>query len=105
MRRVSTSKANNMPTVKLGSHREVRLPADATRRLKLRRGAKLEVVVTSDGVFLIPLSRIPESQRYFYTPEWQAMEREADDDLKAGRTHGPFASAEAAVRELRSAKI
>jgi len=28
---------------------------------------------------------IPRDQAYFWTKEWQAGEREADEDLKAGR--------------------
>lgn len=28
---------------------------------------------------------IPTDQAWFFTPEWMAGEREADDDIKAGR--------------------
>ena len=39
--------------------------------------------------FMLPTSRpaspIP-SQSYFWTPEWQAAEREADQDLRCGHT-------------------
>lgn len=27
---------------------------------------------------------VPEDQAWFWTKEWQAMEREADDDMKSG---------------------
>jgi hypothetical protein len=28
---------------------------------------------------------VPNDQRWFWSKEWQAMEREADEDIKAGR--------------------
>ncbi len=87
--------------VHLGARREVRLPQEATRRLKLKKGAALEVVVSGDVLLLVPAGSIPKSQRYFWTPAWQAMEREADDDLAAGRVQGPFDTAAAAIAALR----
>jgi len=32
-----------------------------------------------------PPKKIPKDQRWFWTPEWQAKEEEADKDLAAGR--------------------
>ena len=87
-------------TVTLGAKGQVRLPADVAKKFKLRRGAKLEVVATGAGVFLIPPRRIPKAQRYFYTPEWQAKEREADADIKAGRVK-EFSDVDELIRDLR----
>ena len=89
-----------MPTVRLGAHDEIRLPEEVKRTLKLRKGAKLDVIVSGSGVFLIPPQRIPADQRYFYTPEWQAKEREADQDFAHGRAKS-FADVEDLIRELR----
>ena len=91
-----------MERVTLGAHREVRLPAKVARRLRLRKGAELDLHVTHDGVYLVRAGRLPKDQRYFWTPEWQAKEREADADIAAGRVHGPFATAGAAIADLRS---
>ncbi len=33
---------------------------------------------------------IPKNQAWFWTKEWQAMEKEADEDIAAGRVSGPF---------------
>ncbi|MGI8577763.1 MAG: hypothetical protein ACR2KG_07555 [Nocardioidaceae bacterium] len=42
---------------------------------------------------------VPADQRWFWTPEWQTMEREADLDLAAGRsTH--FATGEGFLEHL-----
>jgi hypothetical protein len=41
-------------------------------------------------------------QRYFWTPEWQAGEREADEDERLGRISGPFQTAAEAIKHLHS---
>jgi antitoxin component of MazEF toxin-antitoxin module len=92
-----------MQRVRVGAGRQVslRVPAKVARRFKLRKGTSLEVHVARDGLLLVPPGRIPKDQRYFWTPEWQAMEAEADADLAAGRVHGPYATAEEAIAKLR----
>jgi len=42
------------------------------------------------------------NQSYFWTEEWQEDEREADEDIKAGRTRR-FSTAQEAISWLRSA--
>lgn len=37
-------------------------------------------------------SNIPSGQEWFWTPQWQAGEREASRELKEGRGFGPFES-------------
>jgi hypothetical protein len=44
---------------------------------------------------------IPADQRWFWTPEWQAKEREADADRAAGRVK-TFTSAAKAIAWLKS---
>jgi hypothetical protein len=44
---------------------------------------------------------IPADQRWFWTPEWQAKEREADADFAAGRVK-TFKSAAKAIASLKS---
>ena len=34
--------------------------------------------------------KIDPEDAWFWTPEWQKKEREADEDIKNGRVHGPF---------------
>ena len=40
-----------------------------------------------------------QSQAYFWTKEWQAAEREADEDIKAGRVKS-FDSVEELIKDL-----
>ena len=47
---------------------------------------------------------IPEDQKWFYTKEWQEGEREADEDIKAGRVSGPFTNAKDLIKHLNGLK-
>lgn len=91
-----------MPTVKLDQSGEVRVhfPSALSRRLKLRKGGKIEVIFLDDLVVLAPAGRLPKNQRYFWTTEWQAKEREADADIAAGRVKS-FSSVDDMISDLR----
>jgi antitoxin component of MazEF toxin-antitoxin module len=94
-----------MPSVKLGGKREVRLPKETIRALRLRKGMKFDIRVAGDVVVLVPARRIPKDQRYFWTEEWQRKEREADEDIARGDVLGPFYDADEAIRALRAAEV
>ena len=65
----------------------VALPADLRRRLHLDGAdAQVKLVEHDDGrVELVPVVVVPADQAWFWTERWQAMEREADADIAAGR--------------------
>ena len=73
--------------VAVQSRGTVALPADLRRRLHLDEpGAQIEIVEQDDGtVELRPVLPVPADQRWFWTDRWQAMEREVDEHLSAGR--------------------
>ena len=64
------------------------LPADLRRRLHLDGpDAQVKLIEHEDGhIELIPVVAVPADQAWFWTDRWQAMEREADADVAAGRT-------------------
>lgn len=66
----------------------IALPPDLRRRLHLEgSGAQVKLVEREDGVVeLQPVVTVPADQAWFWTERWQAMEREADADIAAGRT-------------------
>ena len=66
----------------------VALPADLRRRLHLdQANAQIKLVEGEDGrIELVPVVAVPADQAWFWTDRWQAMEREADADVAAGRT-------------------
>lgn len=64
----------------------VTIPAQLRRRFGLDKpGAQVEIVVRDGEIVLIPHVAVPADQAWFWTPEWQEKEREADEDLSAGR--------------------
>jgi antitoxin MazE len=77
------------------------LPADLRRRHQLdRAGAQVEIVERADGVIeLRPHVSVPADQAWFWTERWQRMEREADEDVAAGRV-ARFDSAEDFLADL-----
>jgi hypothetical protein len=63
------------------------LPPEVRRRWHLDRpGAQVELVERPDGVLeLRPHLPVPVTQDWFWAPDWQRREAEADEDLRAGR--------------------
>ena len=66
----------------------VALPADLRRRLHLdQANAQIKLIEGEDGrIELVPVIAVPTDQVWFWTDRWQAMEREANADVAAGRT-------------------
>jgi len=42
---------------------------------------------------MLPKKLIDADQAWFWTRDWQTGEREAEEDIRAGRVSGPFRSA------------
>ena len=69
--------------------------------LDLKPGDEVELEVKGTTVRLIPIKtiKVPRDQAWFWTPEWQAKEREADQDLSTGR-YRDFERVEDLLKEL-----
>ena len=92
-----------MPTavVKVQKNKNVTLPVWLMQRLRVEVGDFIRLEETKDGVLIKPAKLIDPSQAYFWTKEWQAGEREVEEDLRAGRVK-TFKSVKALMRDLRS---
>lgn len=65
---------------------KITLPKSIIRKLDLQEGDQLEVEINDRGEMkLVPTIQVPEDQAWFWTEEWQKDEKEADEDIKAGR--------------------
>ena len=64
---------------------QLTLPDDIRKAARLEEGDLLDAEITSEGILLRPQKLIDATQAWFWTPEWQAREREADEDLAAER--------------------
>jgi AbrB family looped-hinge helix DNA binding protein len=74
------------PRARMRQKGQITLPGEVREALRIDEGDEVQFTVTKDGqVTLRGFTSIPTDQRWFWTPEWQAGEREADADLAAGR--------------------
>jgi len=64
---------------------QVTLPAPIRRALRVEEGDYVEVRVTEDSIVLTPKKLVDKSQTYFWSSAWQTAEREASEDIAAGR--------------------
>ena len=80
---------------------QITLPSALRKALRIEEGDYIEVQVVDDSLVLTPKRLIDKSQAYFWSEGWQAAEREADEDLAAGRVH-EFDDVEDAIRALRA---
>lgn len=94
-----------MPTVKIGTQRQITLPATTIRRLGMSVGEELEVVESDNAVMLIPSKHVSHDQAWYQTTEWQAMMAEAFAALKQGEVVGPFATVESAIQALKTTPV
>jgi AbrB family looped-hinge helix DNA binding protein len=66
---------------------QVTLPQSIRKELNIEEGDLLDVKVR-DGEIVLKVQRlIDKDQAWFWTKRWQEGEREADEDIKAGRVH------------------
>lgn len=89
--------------IRLGAKRQLTLPRRAVSRMRLREGDYFEIRIAEDRIELVPMAMIPRDQLWYWTPEWQAKEREADEDLAAGRVKS-FKSANSLIRSLQRSR-
>ncbi len=64
---------------------QLTLPEEIRAAARLEDGDLFDAEITDDGILLRPRKVIDATQAWFWTPEWQAGEREADADRAAGR--------------------
>lgn len=68
----------------VGRKGQITIPAAIRRVAGIEPGDAFEVEVAGDGI-LLRTADIDPDQAWFWTPEWQAKEREADEALAAGQ--------------------
>ncbi len=71
---------------KVRSKAQLTLPEEIRRALHIGEGDEVEFAVHDDGTVTVRgYVSIPTDQAWFFTPEWLAGEREADENIAAGR--------------------
>jgi len=90
-----------MAITRISPKRQITIPMKIFKELQLETGDYLEAKVEGGEVVLTPKKLIPKDQAWFWTKEWQEKEREAEEDIKAGRVSGPFTSGKELIRSLK----
>ena len=90
----------NMPALtKVTRHGQITLPRSVRGLLNIEEGDFVEVEVVEGRAVLTPKRLVDKDQAYFWSRGWQEAEREAEEDVRAGRVK-EFASAEELIRDL-----
>jgi AbrB family looped-hinge helix DNA binding protein len=91
-----------MPISKLGQRRQVVIPKEICDELGLQEGDFVEVTSTAGKVIIKPKKMVDADE--VLTPVQQAIIdkrlAEAEEDIKAGRVSGPFATVDELKRHL-----
>jgi AbrB family looped-hinge helix DNA binding protein len=90
--------------MRISSKRQISIPKRIMEALDLRPGDEVELDMEETGtVRLVPVKtiKVRRDQEWFWTLEWQKKEKEADDDLTAGRFRD-FESLEDLLKDMPS---
>jgi len=90
-----------MPLTKVTRNGQVTIPSELRRQVGIEKGDLIELQAVGDHLILVPKKLIDKSQAYFWTPEWQAAEREAQSDIDEGRIE-EFESVDDLIADLHS---
>jgi len=85
---------------KLTRHGQITIPASVRKELGVEEGDLVEIEVVDEKAVLTPKSLVDKNQAYFWTKKWQDAEKEADEDVRAGRVQG-FDSVEELIKDLK----
>lgn len=73
-------------TIKIRKKYQITLPTAIREAAGVYEGDFLTAEVKEDRTIVLRPGRLVDAdEAFYYTPEWQAAEREADEDLAAGR--------------------
>ena len=78
---------------------QVTLPQSVRRALNIEEGDFLDATVKNGEIVLRVKKLVDKDQAWFWTKRWQEGEREAEEDIRAGRIHS-FESANQAIAFL-----
>ena len=72
-------------TVRMRENGQITIPKKIREMFALEEGDVLLMESREDGIMIQPRKLVDPAQSWFWSKEWQEKERQADDDIKAGR--------------------
>jgi AbrB family looped-hinge helix DNA binding protein len=89
--------------MRISSKRQISIPKNVMESLNLHPGDEVEFKVEDDTARLIPVKtiKVPRDQAWFWTPEWQAKEKQAEQNLFEGHSRD-FDKLDDLLKELHS---
>ncbi|MEA2015758.1 MAG: AbrB/MazE/SpoVT family DNA-binding domain-containing protein [Actinomycetota bacterium] len=72
---------------KLRERSQITLPAEIVKELNLKTGDNLEISLEEGRIVIKPVLVIDRSQLWFWSKDWQAKEKEVEEDIRSGRVH------------------
>ena len=90
-------------TIKIRKKYQITLPTAIREAAGVYEGDFLTAEVKEDRTIVLRPGRLIDAdEAFFYTPEWQAAEREVDEDLAAGR-YKDFETVDDLIADLKQA--
>lgn len=83
---------------------QVTIPEEVRRTYPLVEGQFVKVAATPEGILITPVLEMEADQAWFWSPEWAALEKRANDDFVAGRVTESDSAAEAIAKLKESRK-
>jgi AbrB family looped-hinge helix DNA binding protein len=80
---------------------QLTLPLSVREKLGVEEGDYMDVQVRNGEIVLKVKKLVDKNQAWFWSERWQQGEKEAEEDIRAGRTR-QFPDAESAVSYLHS---
>lgn len=89
--------------MRISSKRQIAIPKQIMEALNLNPGDEIDIRIEDGTARLLPITtlKVPRDQAWFWTKEWQEKERQADEDIAAGKFRD-FESLDALMKELHS---
>ncbi len=87
--------------IKVTRNGQITIPAKVRRELGIQEGDYMEVTLKEGVIVISPAQVVGKSQAYFWSKRWQQEEREADEDIEAGRVR-VFDDADSLIADLDS---
>jgi len=93
-----------MSLTRITRNGQITIPAELRREVGIEEGDLIELQAAGDHLILVPKKLIEKSQAYFWIPEWQVAERQAQADVDDGRLQ-EFESVDDVIAELHAQQI